>query len=340
MKRVSDVAHNLALRSKGHGGIVPRATLAVFPIPRSSPERLKRRSSMMENIGELLPFWKSLSGDVNDHPWRSVIMIAAEWTFCGALSSYVSFSHMDAEMSDVVRSILVLSFGIRLLVPLASSSRLLAEEIFTHLPADDSIRMSMGALGGVLEGLVWLLGTAIIGSALGFDMSSAVAGLGLGGVALAFSMQKSLEALASTVEILLDRPFVAGERIVLQSGDCGIVEKIGFRTSHIRSLGEGELLIVPNVELANTRIKNRSRCDYRRLALTLEVDCATAPDDLARVEDVLVQAAMAAPHRYRVDGAGLVGLGCGRWGGHVFEVVFFVVGGSVGATLRSFELTM
>ena len=119
---------------------------------------------------------------------------------------------------------------------------------------------------------------------------------------------------------------MVGDRVTLTSGDKGVVEHIGIRTSHIRALGEGELLIVPNVELANSRIRNRSRCDHRRLELTLEIDSATPPAKLALVKAALERAVREVPYILRLEGVGLASVG-GRFGGYVFEIVFFITSG-------------
>jgi hypothetical protein len=180
-------------------------------------------------------------------------------------------------------------------------------------------------------------------------------------------MQKSLEALASTFALLVDKvrarlatraarvlttpqPFVVGDRIMLATGDKGVVEHIGIRTTHIRALGEGELLIggskparggrglttwrgaVPNVELANTRIRNRSRCDHRRVECLIEIDSGTNPAKLALVKTALERAVRDTPSVLRLEGVGFAGIG-GHFGGFVYELVYHCVNGET-STMR------
>lgn len=98
-----------------------------------------------------------------------------------------------------------------------------------------------------------------------FNLIGLITGLGIGGLAVAFAAQKTLEQFLGTIVIYLDRPFVTGEYIHLPpSGKFtdsvyGRVESIGFRSTKIRCSGKGTLVIVPNSILANVEIENVTR---------------------------------------------------------------------------------
>jgi small-conductance mechanosensitive channel len=104
-------------------------------------------------------------------------------------------------------------------------------------------------------GLLKILGQTILGvfvllaglANLGFEVSTLIAGLGVGGIAIALASQKILSDLFASLTIILDRPFVVGDFII--SNDMkGTVKKIGLKTTLARSLN-GELLILPNSDL-------------------------------------------------------------------------------------------
>ena len=98
-----------------------------------------------------------------------------------------------------------------------------------------------------------------------FDLIGLITGLGIGGLAVAFAAQKTLEQLLGTIVIYLDRPFVTGEYIHIPAsgkftdGIYGRVESIGFRSTKIRSSGKSTLVIVPNSILANVEVENVTR---------------------------------------------------------------------------------
>ena len=98
-----------------------------------------------------------------------------------------------------------------------------------------------------------------------FNLVGLITGLGIGGLAVAFAAQKTLEQFLGTIVIYLDRPFVTGEYIHLPpsgkftDGIYGRVESIGFRSTKIRSSGRSTLVIVPNSILANAEIENVTR---------------------------------------------------------------------------------
>ncbi len=98
-----------------------------------------------------------------------------------------------------------------------------------------------------------------------FDLFGLFAGFGIGGFAIAFAAQKTLEQFFGTIVIYLDRPFVTGEYIYLAQSDTfgnaiyGRVESIGFRSTKIRSAGKNTLIIIPNSILANLQVENVTR---------------------------------------------------------------------------------
>lgn len=127
-----------------------------------------------------------------------------------------------------------------------------------------------------------------------FDLIGLMAGLGLGGLAIAFAAQKTLEQLLGTIVLYLDRPFVPGEYIRLQrsqqipEGLFGRVESIGLRSTKVRTAAKSTLFIVPNSTLANLEIENVSR--GKKVLVLLYLDF---PQVLEEREQALVQQAIA-----------------------------------------------
>ncbi len=104
---------------------------------------------------------------------------------------------------------------------------------------------------------------------LGVDVTALVAGLGVGGIAVALAVQSILGDLFASLSIVLDKPFVIGDFIIV--GDLlGTVENVGIKTTRVRSLS-GEQLIFSNADLLNSRIRNYGRMYERRVVFTVGV---------------------------------------------------------------------
>jgi small-conductance mechanosensitive channel len=102
--------------------------------------------------------------------------------------------------------------------------------------------------------MLWVVGFLILLSNLRFNITTALAGLGVGGIAVAIAAQGILGDLFSYFVIFFDHPFALGDFIVF--GDkSGIVERIGIKSSRIRVLS-GEVLIISNSDLTSSRIHN------------------------------------------------------------------------------------
>lgn len=121
-----------------------------------------------------------------------------------------------------------------------------------------------------------LFAFAAIAHHFGHDVSSVVAAFGVGSLAIGLAAQQTLGNMIAGFLLLVDRPFRPGDLIRLQSGESGTLEEIGIRSTRIL-LPEGNLLVVPNAEMANTRVVNLSTPSGRsRAEVKLKVPWALA----------------------------------------------------------------
>lgn len=132
---------------------------------------------------------------------------------------------------------------------------------------------------------VWSIALMLILNNLGFEVTALVAGLGIGGIAIALAAQNILGDLFASLAIVLDRPFVVGDFIIF--GDClGTVERIGIKTTRLRSLS-GEELVCSNTDLLATRIRNYKRMAERRVVFSIGVTYDTTADKLEKLPGLL-----------------------------------------------------
>jgi small-conductance mechanosensitive channel len=115
-------------------------------------------------------------------------------------------------------------------------------------------------------------------SNLGIKITTIIAGLGVGGIAVALALQKILGDLFSSLSIVLDKPFVVGDFIIIDQY-LGEVEKIGLKTTRIRSLS-GEQIIFSNSDMLAARIRNFKRMHERRIAFVLNLSLKTSTEKI------------------------------------------------------------
>jgi len=116
---------------------------------------------------------------------------------------------------------------------------------------------------------------------LGFNITTLVAGLGVGGIAVALALENILGDLFASLSIVLDKPFVVGDFIIVNEY-LGAVEHVGLKTTRIRSLS-GEQLIFSNTDLLKSRIRNYKRMEERRVVFGIGVIYQTEQEQLAKI---------------------------------------------------------
>jgi small-conductance mechanosensitive channel len=147
---------------------------------------------------------------------------------------------------------------------------------------------TLGLIGLAVRVTVWSVVVLLILDNLGFDITALVAGLGIGGVAVALAVQNILSDLFASLSIVLDKPFVVGDFLMVGEF-LGSVEKIGLKTSRLRSLS-GEELIFSNTDLLNSRVRNFGRMAERRVVFTLGVTYQTPREKLKIIPQIIREA--------------------------------------------------
>lgn len=149
------------------------------------------------------------------------------------------------------------------------------------VPGDAARRASSAVLCFVARLALWLIAVLMILDNLGFNITTLVASLGIGGIAVALAVQNILGDLFASLSIMLDKPFEIGDFIIV--GDVlGTVEHIGLKTTRVRGLG-GEQVVFSNGELLKSRIHNHKRMETRRVAFVLRVAYGTPEPQLQAI---------------------------------------------------------
>lgn len=189
---------------------------------------------------------------------------------------------------SLFRSAFVEKFLTATLVLWATYQVIVAVEIFVdHFVAKRNKENGDGNTAGmhfasvVIKTIIWIFALLTALSSLGINVTSLVAGLGIGGIAVALAAQNILSDLFSSFAIYLDRPFAVGDSIKI--GDLiGTVEKIGIKTTRVRAQ-QGEEIIFPNKNIVSAQIHNLAKMKERRVLLTLSVTYETDDKKLAQI---------------------------------------------------------
>ncbi|MGE5315538.1 MAG: mechanosensitive ion channel family protein, partial [Acidobacteriota bacterium] len=149
-------------------------------------------------------------------------------------------------------------------------------------PGNETVLNAVGILGKVL---IWTVVLLLMLDNLGFNITALVTGLGIGGIAVALALQNILSDLFASLSIIIDKPFVIGDFIVVDDY-MGTIENIGLKTTRVRSLS-GEQLVFSNTDLLKSRIRNFKRMQERRVVFTVNVKYDTPPSRLRNIPSEL-----------------------------------------------------
>ena len=177
---------------------------------------------------------------------------------------------------------------------------------------------SMQAIGFLVRLLLYAALVLVALDNFGIDVTALIAGLGIGGIAVALAMQNILGDLFASLTIVMDKPFEVGDFLVV--GDTmGTVEKVGMKTTRLRSLS-GEQIVVSNGDLLGSRIRNYKRMDERRIVFSLGASYDTPAEKLERIPEMAKKIIGEQQHA-RFDRAHFSGFGDSTLD---FEVVYYM----------------
>ena len=191
-------------------------------------------------------------------------------------------------------------------------------EHYRETEEDGANRTTMNALSFVGRLILWVIVFLLVIDNLGIDVTALVAGMGIGGIAVALAVQNILGDLFASLSIVLDKPFVNGDFIAV--GDmAGSVEHVGIKTTRIRSIS-GEQLVFSNSDLLQSRVRNFGRMAQRRVVFSLGVTYQTPADKLERIPS-LIRSAIETQEDIRFDRCHFASYGDSALN---FETVYYV----------------
>ncbi|MDP4115740.1 MAG: mechanosensitive ion channel family protein, partial [Bacteroidota bacterium] len=196
--------------------------------------------------------------------------------------------------------------------------RIYLNSYFKNKEDGSSREKQISGIVNIFGFIIWSIGLIFLLDNIGFKVSTVIAGLGVGGIAIALAAQAILGDLFSYFVIFFDKPFEIGDFIVV--GDkSGTVENIGIKTTRVRSLG-GEQIVFSNTNLTSSQLHNYKRMERRRSLFTLRIDFGTPKQKLEEIPKI-IKTIIEKQEKVTFDRSHLASVGEYAY---IFETVYFV----------------
>ena len=146
---------------------------------------------------------------------------------------------------------------------------------------DEHAKSAAHLLSAITIIIVWIFGIIMILANVGINVASLIAGVGIGGIAIAFAIKEILADLFASFSIYFDKPFKAGDTVKVGE-DVGVIQKIGIKTTRVKSR-TGEELVVSNQDMTSSRVHNYKRMEYRNSKIRFIIEFDTPVEKMQQI---------------------------------------------------------
>lgn len=223
----------------------------------------------VKNIGiSRLKVVSAKTDNIVDDIVLNVLQQTKNFFMLGA-SLFAGFQSLELDQTHgyIADRIFIVLIAIQAIIWCNEAVRSWVEVTLARKNDDPSLKTSMGFIQIILKFVLVVAVVLFALNNLGVNITTFIAGLGVGGIAIALATQNILGDLFSSLSIVLDKPFIVGDSISLGEWQ-GTIENIGLKTTRIRSIN-GEQIVVSNSDLLSSKIRNFKRMDERRVVFTL-----------------------------------------------------------------------
>ncbi len=148
---------------------------------------------------------------------------------------------------------------------------------------DEHAKSAAHLLSAIATIIVWIFGIIMILANVGINVASLIAGVGIGGIAIAFAIKEILADLFASFSIYFDKPFKAGDTVKVGE-DVGVIQKIGIKTTRVKSR-TGEELVVSNQDMTSSRVHNYKRMEYRNSKIKFIIEFDTPVEKMQQIPE-------------------------------------------------------
>jgi small-conductance mechanosensitive channel len=223
--------------------------------------------------------------------WDDIALVALEKTqlwFLLVVGLHLGLKSMELHPEIAKLSTFLFLFALfgQLGLWLSGAIQFIGSAYTRDMIARDAARVTtVATLVFLAQVTIWIVMSLLLIGNLGYNVSALLAGLGVGGVAIALAVQNILSDLFGSLSIVMDKPFVIGDFIAV-GDEMGKVEHIGLKTTRVKSLS-GEQLVFSNSDLLKSRIRNFKRMNERRVQFNFGLQYDTPGTKLDRVREII-----------------------------------------------------
>jgi len=231
----------------------------------------------------------------------------------------LDYLKLSARQNIISRNVLTVSVTFLIIRLISSAILLMLRSYVRHQDNGEEKVKQLGGVMLIINIIVWGIGLLFLFDNMGFDITAIIAGLGIGGIAIALAAQNILGDLFNYFVIFFDRPIETGDFIVVDDKN-GVVDYIGIKTTRVKTLS-GEQLVFSNSDLMKSRIHNFKRMEQRRILFKIGVTYQTSLENIKRIPD-LIKAIIEEQNPVKFDRAHFQAYGDSSLN---FEIVYYVL---------------
>lgn len=235
----------------------------------------------------LIKFSDRTTSNFDNYVFRSIDRFGIPALYIIVIYGGLNFLNLTDKVQDILDVALTVAVTF-LVIRLVSSTIQSLLEMYVRKKNEDHADERVKQLSGlmlIINVVIWVIGLVFLFDNMGYNVTAVIAGLGVGGIAIALAAQNILGDLFNYFVIFFDKPFEIGDFIIIDD-KLGSVEYIGIKTTRLSSLS-GEQLIFSNSDLTESRIHNYKKMEKRRVVFTIRTPLDTPLDKVKKIPDIL-----------------------------------------------------
>ncbi len=241
----------------------------------------------------LIKFSDSTKGNFDNYIFNSIERFGIPALYIIVVYSGLNYLNLTNRVQDIldVAFTVAVTFLVIRMVSAAIQSLL---EVYVRKRSEDRGEERVKQLSGlmlIINVVIWIIGLVFLFDNMGYNVTAVIAGLGVGGIAIALAAQNILGDLFNYFVIFFDKPFEIGDFIIIDD-KLGSVEYIGIKTTRLASLS-GEQLIFSNSDLTESRIHNYKKMEKRRVVFSIRTPLDTPLEKVKKIPELLKSIVMA-----------------------------------------------
>jgi small-conductance mechanosensitive channel len=236
-------------------------------------------------LSRLIRWTDNTHTTIDNYVVEAIARFGVPALYLGVLFLSVNYLTLSVRVERFVWIVLTIAITVLVIRFLSTAILLILRSLIRKQTNGEEKVKQLGGLMLLINVVFWIVGLLFLFDNMGYDVTAVIAGLGIGGIAIALAAQNILGDLFNYFVIFFDRPFEVGDFIVVDDKN-GVVEYIGIKTTRIKTLS-GEQLVFSNSDLTNSRVHNFKRMQRRRVVFKTNVTYQTPLEQVQAIPELI-----------------------------------------------------